>query len=65
MKVNELRDLNLQELREKEDELKDELFNLKMRHSINQLDNPIQIRNLRRDLARVKTLIEENRAKLS
>ncbi len=65
MKVNELRDLNLQELREKENELKEELFNLKMRHSLNQLDNPIQIRNLRRDLARVKTLIEENQAKLS
>ncbi len=65
MKVNELRDLNLQELREKEGELKEELFNLKMRHSLNQLDNPIQIRNLRRDLARLKTLIEENQAKLS
>jgi large subunit ribosomal protein L29 len=65
MKVNELRDLNLQELQEKKSELNEELFNLKMRHSLNQLDNPIQIRHLRRDLARVRTLIEENQAKLS
>lgn len=65
MKVNELRDLNLQELREKQGELNEELFNLKMRHSLNQLDNPLQIRNLRRNLARLKTLIMENQAKLS
>jgi len=59
MKVNEMRDLSLQELVEKEGELKEELFNLKIRHSLNQLDNPVHIRNLRRDLARVKTLIHE------
>jgi len=61
MKVNEMRDLSLQELVEKEGELKEELFNLKIRHSLNQLDNPVHIRNLRRDLARVKTLIHEAR----
>ena len=59
MKVNEMRDLSLQELVEKEGELKEELFNLKIRHSLNQLDNPVHIRNLRKDLARVKTLIHE------
>ena len=54
-----LTDMNQTELETHIDEVHEELFNLKIRHSLNQLDNPVHIRNLRRDLARVKTLIHE------
>lgn len=63
MKASDLRDLNLHELEEKEKELTEELFKLKIRHSLNQLDNPIEIRHKRRHLARVKTLVSDTRSK--
>ena len=61
MKSNELRDLSLQELEMKEQEVSKDLFNLKMRHSLNHLDNPLTIREAKRTLARVKTLLAEHR----
>jgi len=61
MKNNELRDLSLQELEQREQEAADELFNMKIRHSLNQLDNPLLLRKARRDLARIKTLAAERR----
>ena len=61
MKTNEMRDLPLQDLEAKEKELMLELFNLKIRHSLNQLTNPLSMRSTRRDLARVKTLLAEMR----
>ncbi len=55
MKPNEVRALSDKELAEKLDELKTELFNLRFQHAINQLDNPIRIKEVKRDIARVLT----------
>ena len=62
MKVRELqqlRELTEIELDRKLSDLKKDLFNLRMQHATNQLDNPIRIRETRHDIARVKTLIAE------
>ncbi|MBI5237081.1 MAG: 50S ribosomal protein L29 [Deltaproteobacteria bacterium] len=59
MKPNEIRETPVDELKVKETELKKELFNLRMRHSTSQIENPLKIRALRRDIARVKTVIAE------
>lgn len=56
MKVSELRELNEGELKDKETDLQEELFNLKMRHRTSGVENPLRIRRIRRDLARVKTV---------
>jgi len=55
-KVHELRD---DELQQKLESLKIELFNLRFSHATGQLSNPLQIQNVRRDIARVKTVIRE------
>ncbi len=55
-KVHELRD---DELQQKLESLKTELFNLRFSHATGQLSNPLQIQNVRRDIARVKTIIRE------
>lgn len=59
MKANELRDLNVVELQEKLLSQKKELFNLRFQLATGQLENPIQIRNVRRDIARINTIITE------
>lgn len=59
MKPKEIRETPADELKSKETELKKELFNLRMRHSTSQIENPLKIRALRRDIARVKTVIAE------
>lgn len=59
MKPAEIRDMTQQDLRAKEGELVKELFNLRMRHTTNQLENPLKLRILKRDLARVKTILAE------
>jgi large subunit ribosomal protein L29 len=63
MKVNELRGLNPGELSGRLLDLKKDLFNLRMQHATNQLDNPIRINDVKKDIARVKTLIRENELK--
>ena len=55
MKPEEVRALSDKELAERLDELKTELFNLRFQHTINQLDNPIRIKEVKRDIARVLT----------
>ena len=57
MKPSEIRALSDKELVEKLDELKSELFNLRFQHAINQLDNPLRIREVKRDIARTLTVI--------
>ena len=57
MKASELRDMKPVELDKKLDELKQELFNLRFQHAINQLDNPQRIKTVKRDIARIKTVI--------
>jgi large subunit ribosomal protein L29 len=59
MKAKELRDLTYEELVRKEGDLKEELFNLRFRLATGQLDNPMTIRAVRKDMARVKTVIRQ------
>jgi len=53
-----MRDLSIDELRVKERDLVDELFKLKIRHTTGQLDSPAALKNVRRDIARVKTVMK-------
>ena len=59
MKAKELRDLNYDELVQKEKDLQAELFNLRFRLATSQLDNPMTIKAVRKDLARVKTVLRQ------
>ena len=59
MKAKELKSLNVEELTKKLNELKKDLFMLRMQHATNQLDNPMQIAAVKKDIARVKTIIRE------
>jgi large subunit ribosomal protein L29 len=64
MKPSEVRALSLDEVKAKETELAKELFSLRMRHTTNQLENPLKLRIVKREIARVKTIIaEKGRAK--
>ncbi len=63
MKANEFRDMTDVELTEKLSDLKAELFNLRFQHAINQLDNPMRLKAVKKDIARVKTIIRENELK--
>ena len=62
MKAAEIRDLGVDELGAKERDLTDELFRMRIQKSMGQLENPDKIRMVRRDLARVKTVIREKKA---
>ena len=57
MKFDEIKDLTSDELRKKQTQLRDELFEAQMKHSLGQVGNPIEIRDRRRDLARVLTAL--------
>jgi large subunit ribosomal protein L29 len=59
MKVKELRQLNEGELLGKEKELSEELFNLRFQHATGQLENVMRIPQLKRDIARIKTILKE------
>ena len=59
MKAKELKNLSVEELNAKLDELKKDLFMLRMQHATNQLENPLQIASTKKDIARVKTIIRE------
>jgi large subunit ribosomal protein L29 len=58
-KPSELRELNADELRHKEHELDDQLFRARLLKAMGQLDMPIKLRTLRRERARVKTILRE------
>ena len=60
MKASEVRDLTAAELETKLKDLKAELFNLRFQLAINQLDNPMRISAVKKDIARVKTVLREN-----
>ena len=62
MKAAELRNMTSEELNAKVKELKEELFNLRFQHAINQLDNPHKIEDVKRDIARVMTVLHEKNA---
>ena len=62
MKVKEIREMTSEELNAKLAELKGELFNHRFQHSINQLDNPHRIADVKKDIARVMTILREKNA---
>ena len=59
MKAKELKNLSDEELTKKLDELKKDLFMLRMQHATNQLDNPMRLNAVKKDIARIKTIIRE------
>ena len=59
MKANEIRSMSVADLEKKRVDLKKDLFMLRMQHATNHLDNPVKISAVRRDIARVKTVIRE------
>lgn len=59
MKIQDIRDLSTQELKDKIKDLKEELFNLRFQNATNQLDNPGRIASVKKDIARVKTVLKE------
>ncbi|MBM7615295.1 50S ribosomal protein L29 [Alkaliphilus hydrothermalis] len=63
MKANSLRDMTDVELNQKLVDLKGELFNLRFQLATGQLENPLRIRNVRKDIAKIKTIIREREIK--
>lgn len=59
MKARELRELGNDELLRRQEELQDQLFKLRAQHAIGQLENTMKLRNIRKDLARIKTILKE------
>ena len=59
MKVNQIRDLNHDDQLVKLKSLKEELFNLRFQHATGQLDNPMRIRDVKRSIAQIKTILRE------
>lgn len=59
MKANKYRDLTPQELNAKVSELKEELFNLRFQLATGQLENPMRLREVRKDIARTKTVLRQ------
>ena len=59
MKANEIRKLSAAELETKLGDLKKDLFQIRLQHATNQLENPIKIAEVKKDIARVKTMIRE------
>ena len=62
MKAKEIRELTAEQLSDKLKELKTELFNLRFQHAINQLDNPHKIADVKKDIARVMTILQQKNA---
>ncbi len=63
MKTNELRDKSVDELNTRERELREQLFKLRFQRATGRMENPMKIRDVRREIARIKTLlIERSRA---
>ncbi len=63
MKINEVRAMSSSELANKETELKQELFRLRFQNATNQLANPMKIRSVKRDIAKIKTILRERELK--
>lgn len=62
MKTTELRNLSVEELKKKLKDLKAELFNLRFQLAVNQLENPHKISDVKKDIARVRTILNEKKA---
>jgi len=61
MRPREIRDLTREEILTRKEELEKEVFNLKIRQATKQIDNPLKIRTIRRELARITTILHEDR----
>lgn len=59
MKASDIRDMSMEEMLRKVDDLKEELFNLRFQHETDQLENPQKMKQTKRDIARVKTIIKQ------
>jgi large subunit ribosomal protein L29 len=59
MKASEIRELSKEDIEKQIKELKEELFNLRFQHAINQLDNPIRLKHVKKDIARSMTILRE------
>ena len=59
MKATEIRDLSVDEMNEKLVSLKEELFSLRFQHAVNQLDNTARLKDVKKDIARIKTILKE------
>jgi len=62
VKPNEIRDMSVEDLKSKIDELTRERFNLRFRSATESIDNPMRFRDLRRDIARMQTILREKEA---
>jgi len=62
VKAVDMRQMTVEELNAKLKELKSELFNLRFQHAVNQLDNPHKIADVKKDIARVMTILHEKNA---
>ena len=62
MKASEMQSMSVEELSKKLADLKEELFNLRFQHAINQLDNPHRIDDVKKDIARVITVMRQKNA---
>ena len=62
MKAEKIREMSAEELTNKEKELQEQIFKLRFQKSIGQLDNALKIRETRRDIARIKTVLKQKRA---
>ncbi|MGA2588128.1 MAG: 50S ribosomal protein L29 [Candidatus Aminicenantales bacterium] len=63
MKAKEIREMEADELIQKKVELKDQLFKLRFQHELGQLENAAKLQSIRRDIARIETILVEMRAK--
>jgi large subunit ribosomal protein L29 len=63
VKASEIIELSLDEMHRKMTDLKEELFNLRFQHEIGQLENPQKMKQTKRDIARIKTVIKESELK--
>jgi large subunit ribosomal protein L29 len=61
MKIKEIRDMTLQELQTRRRDIKQEQFHLRMQQQAGQMEKPSQLRSLRRDVARIETIISQRR----
>ena len=59
MKIKEIKDLSIDELKQKNKDLVEELFRLRIRHASGQLESPAMMKNLRKDIARIKTVLKK------
>lgn len=63
MKLRDMRELSAEELAQKESELKDQLLKLRFQHAQGQLENAAKMKTIRRDIARIRTILEEMKSK--